>query len=78
MGGVGAGGWPEFESELGGEWVELEAELGGRPELASELGRGAGWERLLGLVFSLDGFFDALPGVFGSLGCGSGYSLGFL
>ena len=51
---------------------------GGRPELASELGRGAGWERLLGLVFSLDGFFDALPGVFGSLGCGSGYSLGFL
>ena len=58
--------------------MELEAELGGRPELASELGRGAGWERLLGLVFSLDGFFDALPGVFGSLGCGSGDSLGFL
>ena len=60
------GGWPEFESELGGERVELEQ------------GLGAGWERLLGLVFSLDGFFDVLPGVFGSLGCGSGDSLGFL
>ncbi len=50
--------------------MELEQGLG--------LGLGAGWERLLGLVFSLDGFFDALPGVFGSLGCGSGDSLGFL
>lgn len=28
MGGVGAGGWPEFESELGGEWVELGQEDG--------------------------------------------------
>ncbi len=67
----------ELASELGQE-DGVGRELGGWPELASELGRGAGWERLLGLVFSLDGFFDAMPGVFGSLGCGSGYSLGFL